>query len=108
MRAGTLRRRVAILRQGLPVDDGLTTKPAEYKPIGSRKAEIEVGRGRPVTQQVGQDHEYPVTFKFRRDSFTSSITDDDRLLFGGRTYHLDSAISPDHESVVCVGVARRD
>lgn len=106
MRAGRLNRRVTVLRKGLPVDDGLTTKPAEWNVIGSRKAEVERARGRMPVQLEGRDPEYPVAFTFRSDSFTRTITEQDRLRLDGRDYHLSSALPADRDSVECIGVAR--
>lgn len=106
MRAGPLKHRVAILRQGLPVDNGVTTKPGEWKRIGTRKADMIRGRGREVVQAEGRDPEYPVTFTLRSDTLTRSITEQDRLQYGARVYHLSSALPNDDNGIECIGIAR--
>lgn len=105
MRAGALKYRVTILRQGLPVDNGITTKPGEWKAIGTRKADMNRARGREVVQMEGRDPEYPVTFTLRSDTLTRSITEQDRMEYRGRTYHLSSALPNDDDGIECVGVA---
>lgn len=105
MRAGPLKYRVAILRQGLPVDNGITTKPGEWSSIGTRKASMVRARGREVVQAEGRDPEYPVTFTMRADSFTRSITEQDRIEFRGRAYHLSSVLPNEDGGIECVGTA---
>lgn len=106
MRAGLLRHRVAILRQGMAIDDGLTTKPGEWIEIATRKANVKGSTGRAVSQQQGQDTEYPATFTLRSDPVTRSITDKDRIGYRGLVYHLDSALPDGTDGIVCIGVAR--
>ena len=106
MKAGALDRSVTILRQGAPVDDGFQTLPGAWGTLAVRKAQRITSRGREVFENQGIDALVPMTFVFRDDSVTRTITPADRISFGGRLYDLKAVNELGRRrGVECVGVA---
>lgn len=87
--AGSLDRRVQFLRAAM-VDDGLQTRPGEFRPIGSP---VWAGK-RPVSDgerfRAGQVQS-GITDRFtvRHFALTAGITPADRLSCEGRIYAID-------------------
>lgn len=109
MKAGNLDRSIVIQRQGAAVDDGFTMQPGAWATLATRKAQRITSRGREVFEQQGVDAEVPMTFVFRDDSVTRSITPKDRLDFAGRVYDI-KAVSEigRRRGIEVIGVASAD
>lgn len=106
MKSGKMRRRVSILRQGAPTDDGYTTLPGAWASIGERYAQDIRSRGREVFENNGTEAEMPMTFLLRFDSLTRTIATTDRIEFEGKQYDLKSVNEIGfRDGVECVGIA---
>lgn len=88
------------------MDDGYTTTPGPWTPIGTRYAQDIRSRGREVFENQGIEAEVPMTFLFRFDSVTHTVTVRDRLSFGGQFFDIKSVNEIGFREVVeIVGVA---
>lgn len=107
MKAGKLKRRVTILRQGAPLDDGITTKPGPWETLATRYAQDIRSRDREVFENLGIDAEVPMTFILRHDSVTKTITPLDRIGFEDKQFDIKSVNEVGfREGVEVIGVAR--
>lgn len=88
LKAGSLNRRVSILRRGAPVDDGYTTAPAPYEWIGARFASVKPRMGREAVEAGGREARTIMSFWMRRDALARTITADDALELDGVRYEI--------------------
>ena len=88
IRAGQFDRRVTILRQGLPVHDGLQNLPGDFAPIGSRAASVRPAPGREAAEYLGKEAHAPMTMWLRYDSLTRTIVATDAIEYQGQRYQI--------------------
>jgi len=88
IRAGELNRRAQFLR-GVPNDDGLTSAPKSFAPIGSpvwaKRRDISDGEKYAAAQVSAQ---VTTRFTVRLSDFTAGITAADQILSDGVTYDI--------------------
>ncbi|XUU60645.1 head-tail adaptor protein [Erythrobacter sp. HA6-11] len=88
MRAGKLDRVVAIERRGPAQHDGRSRKPGPWGTVGKRRASVQPARGRETQEAEGRSGQQPMSFWFRYDRVTSSVTEQDSLVHEGRRYEI--------------------
>ena len=88
MKAGKLDRRITVLRQGAPVDDGYTVKPDEFEDFCRRSASWMAANGREVFETMGKEAKAGGTFWIRSDSVTRTITEKDAVRFENRIWQI--------------------
>jgi SPP1 family predicted phage head-tail adaptor len=87
MKAGTLDRRVSILRPAPASDDGYTTVEG-WVEVGQRWAAFKPQVGREAIEASGKDGMEAARFHLRHDSLTRTITELDVLEFENRRYAI--------------------
>lgn len=88
MKAGTLDRRVTILRGGTAVDDGFTIQPGELGIYASRKASWKPANQRETFQNLGREAQAGGTLWLRSDSLTRHIAETDQVAMEGKLYEV--------------------
>lgn len=88
IRAGTLDRRIAILRHGPAADDGSTMTPGELAPIAWRRASVKPARGSEALAQDGIEARRVMSVRMRSDEVTRAISETDKLLFDGAVWDI--------------------
>jgi SPP1 family predicted phage head-tail adaptor len=86
--AGRLNRSVTFERQAAPQHDGYSRAPGAWSAIGSRTASVKPARGREGEEGQGRSGIALMSFWLRYDSLTSSITEQDAIIFEGRRYQI--------------------
>lgn len=88
MRAGTLDRRIQILRAH-PIDDGLATRPGPFvalgQPVWASREDIRDGEKAAVGTVYG---EVSCRFQIRSSTFSRMITTKDRLIERGQQFEI--------------------
>jgi head-tail adaptor len=87
MKAGTLDRRVSILRLADPVDDGFTVAQ-EFEPLGERRCRVVYQTGKEAVEAAGKDGMAAIRFHVRYDSLTRTITEEDVLDYEGARFAI--------------------
>ena len=90
MLAGRLDRRVTLMRQGAPTDDGYTTQPGAWAPLATVWASKQDVRDaeRVQAQQVGAS--ITTRFQIRYSSQVADLSPRDHLTCEGRTYAISA------------------
>lgn len=88
MKAGTLDRKISILRSGAETDDGYTTQPGAVGVYATRKASWKAANGREVFENQGIEAKAGGTFWLRSDTKTRHIAETDQIAFDGRLYDI--------------------
>lgn len=91
IRAGTLNRRIVILRAGAPVDDGYTTKPGTRAEIGRRNASIMPETRSEKLQALGVRAERAIRVWLRFDSLSRTLSAKDAVQWEGQIYEIMGA-----------------
>ncbi len=86
--AGKLDRSVTILRRGPEVDDGKQTRPGDWQSFGTRFASVKPRMGREGIEAAGREGRTPMSFWFRFDALTRTLTTDDALELEGERYEI--------------------
>lgn len=87
MIAGHLDRRVTIYRLGVGTDDGYTTTQA-FNELATRWCNVMPMSGREAIEAAGKDGQRVVRFRFRRDTVTATLTEQDELEHDGVRYAI--------------------
>ena len=106
--AGSLDRRVAILRKGEPMHDGFTKTPGAEAVFAERWASVKPARGSEIVEFHGREGRMVMSFWLRFDEVTRTIVETDALDFEGRRFEL---VAPAmeigrREGIELLGVAR--
>jgi head-tail adaptor len=88
MRAGSLDRRVTLLRRGAAVDNGYELVPGAWAPLGQRYASIRAERRNEATEQQGLTARRVMSLWLNNDALVRSLTAQDAVLFDARVYEL--------------------
>lgn len=88
MKAGTLDRRVSILRNGPATDNGIEVLPGALGVLATRWASWKPANGREVFENQGREAKSGGTFWLRSDSATRHIHETDKVAFDGRLYDV--------------------
>lgn len=106
MKAGSLDRRITILRTGAPVDDGYTTQPGAETAFITRSASWKPANGREVFENQGREAKAGGTFWLRWDNETRTIAATDRVLSDDRHWDILSVTEVGrHEGVELIVAA---
>ncbi len=87
MKAGTLDRRLLLLRLGDPVDDGLDVAQ-EFEPLAERFCKVVYQAGKEAIEAAGKDGMAAIRFHVRYDSVTRTLTEEDALEYEGAQYAI--------------------
>lgn len=90
MRAGTLNRRIALLRQAAPVDNGYEEMPGGWQLLGHRMASVKVLPRREGGEGEGKVARREISLWLRHDSLTRTLTAEDALVHEGALYQLQA------------------
>ena len=88
MKAGTLDRRISILREGPATDNGIEFIPGSLGVLATRWASWKPANGSEVFENQGREAKAGGTFWLRSDSVTRQISAVDRVAFDGRLYDV--------------------
>lgn len=88
MKAGSLDRRVKILRRLPARDDGFATVPGEFALLAERWASVKPRPGSETTEAGGRTGHAVLSFWLRFDRVTRSIGERDALELDGRRFEL--------------------
>lgn len=88
LRAGKLDRTVTILRRGPEVDDGKQTRPGEWQAFETRLASVKPRIGREAIEAGGREGRTPMSFWFRFDDLTRTLSESDALELDGEHYEI--------------------
>lgn len=88
MKAGSLDRRITVMRTGAPVDDGYNITPGEPAALCTRWASWKPANGRETFENLGVEAKAGGTFWLRHDSITSTITAQDTVQYDGRSWNI--------------------
>ena len=87
-RAGRLTKRIRILRQADPVDDGYQTVPGDWAEIGVRRASVKPHNGGEHIDAGGRDGRQIMSFWVRLDGLTRTIRTTDALELAGQRFEI--------------------
>lgn len=86
--SGSLNRRARILRRGLGTDDGYGSQPGGWVELATRLCSVKPKMGREAVEGMGRQGVTTLSFWFRFDNTTRTITAQDALELGGVHYEI--------------------
>ncbi|MEM6493692.1 MAG: head-tail adaptor protein [Pseudomonadota bacterium] len=88
--AGSLDRRITLMRHGAEIDDGFTTRPGPLMEMGTRWASWRPTNGRRVFENLGRETLAAGSFWLRSDAVTRQLVEVDKIGFADRVWDIVS------------------
>ena len=112
VKAGELRERIVIQRQGEPTDNGIETVPGALETYCERRAQGKAARPGEVFENLGREAKASGTFWVRFDTKTAGILATDKLIWkrsvGDRKFDIVGAEETAHREEIQIVVTADD